>query len=92
MAKTIVRRRRDGITEIVPHHSRRWDPHLTSLIALVLGTALYVSTFIQWTGAMVVVGFGCLVRELVHGARALMIRCQPAAPVEDLASRMRRAS
>ena len=92
MANAIVRRRRDGIIQILPPRSRRGDPHLTSLLALLLGTALYISTAIQWTGAMLVVGLGCLARELLHACRACTLRRRPSASIQDFPSPWRRAS
>ncbi len=92
MADVIVKLRRDGIVQILPPRSRRGDPHLASLIALLVGTGLYLSTAIQWTGAMLVVGVGCFFRELVHAVRARMLLRRPPAPVQNLPPRWRRAS
>jgi hypothetical protein len=91
MSNVVVRRRRDGIVQILPPRGRRWDPHITSLVALVVGTALYVSTAIQWSLALVVVGVGCLLRELLHAFRARMLLRNPPAPVQELPPRWRRA-
>jgi hypothetical protein len=91
MADVIIRKRRDGIVQILPPRSRRGDPHFTNLLAVVLASALYISTLIQWT-AMMVIGAGCLFRELVHACRARMRRRNPPAPVQDLPTRWRRAS
>jgi hypothetical protein len=91
MSKVVVRRRRDGIVQILPPRGRRWDPHIASLVALVVGTALYVSTAIPWTLALVVVGVGCLLLELLHAYRARMLLRNPPAPVQELPPRWRRA-
>jgi hypothetical protein len=91
MADVIIRKRRDGIVQILPPRSRRGDPHFTNMLAIVLGTALYISTAIQWT-AMMVIGVGCVFRELVHACRERMRRRNPPAPVQDLPRRWRRAS
>lgn len=91
MSDVIVRTRRDGIVEIRPPRSRRGDPHFTNLLALVVGTALYISTLIQAT-AMMVIGVGCLFRALVHARRERKRRRFPPAPVQDLPRRWRRAS
>ncbi len=92
MTEVTVKRRRDGIVQIVPPRSRRWDPHLASLVALLVGTALYISTAIQWAAAAALVGVGCLFRELVHACRSRMLLRNPPAPVQDLPVRRRRAS
>jgi hypothetical protein len=91
MADVIIKKRRDGIVQILPPWSRRGDPHFTSLLAMMLGTGLYLSTIIQWT-AMMVIGVGCVFRELIHACREHMRRRNPPAPVQELPSRWRRAS
>ena len=91
MADVIVKTRRDGIVQILPPRSRRGDPHFTNLLAFVLGSALYISTAIQWT-AMMVIGLGCLARELMHACREHMRRRNPPAPVQELPRPWRRAS
>ncbi len=91
MADVIIKKRRDGIVQILPTRSRRGDPHFTNLLAFMVASALYISTAIQWT-AMIVVGVGCLFRELLHACRAHMRRRNPPAPVQDLPPRWRRAS
>ncbi len=74
-----------------PPRGRRWDPHIASLVALVVGTALYVSTAIPWSLALVVVGVGCLLLELLHAYRVRMLLRNPPAPVQELPPRWRRA-
>jgi hypothetical protein len=92
MADVIIRRRRDGIVQILPPVSRRGDPHFASLLTLLVGTGLYVSTAVHCAAAMMVVGVGCLIRSLVHACRARMLRRNPLAEVQDLPTRWRRAS
>jgi hypothetical protein len=91
MDDVIVRKRRDGIVQILPPRSRRGDPNFTNLLALIVATALYISTLIQAT-AMAVVGVGCLFRALLHARRERKRRRYPPAPVQDLPTRWRRAS
>lgn len=92
MADVFLRRRHDGILQILPTRLRRdvFDPYPESIAALLFASGLYVSTVIPGPLALAVIA-SCLARELWRARIARRLLCQPLAEVEDLwAARIRR--
>ncbi len=86
----LVRRRRDGLTQILPPPFRRdvREPFPESFGAFLLGTGLYVATFIPGKAELAIVA-ACLGLELWRAYRARKLLERPLAEVQEFPARRR---
>ncbi len=89
MSTALVRRRQDGLIQIVPARARAVDRYPDTVAVLVLALGLYVSTLLS-ARAMAAIAVACVAVEVWRAWRGRRLS-QPLAPVAELAVERRRA-